>query len=107
MCERIPDSRKPELEENDTPMKTADGSRLPDLGKAHLRVKVGQREFEHTFVIAKLTNDGILGVEFLRMYGGSIDFGGNNFSLDGKRMPTRNGLRRDRCYRVSLQKRKK
>ena len=99
---KIPEHKRPELEENDVPMKTADGSRLLDLGKADLKVKVDEREYTHPFVIAKLTDDGILGTDFLRMHGGNIDFSKNRFYLDGRAMATRNGLARDRCYRVSL-----
>jgi len=103
--QRISEALKPELMENEIPMKTADGSELPDLGKVTLKVKVGKREFFHTFVVADLTNDSILGIDFLRMHKGYIDFSGNKFSLDGKGMPTRSGLKRDRCYRVSLAER--
>ena len=99
---RIPEQDRPVLEENEIPMKTADGSRLPDLGKTHLRVRVDKKEYTHPFVIARLTDDGIIGTDFLRMHGGNIDFSKNRFCLDGKAMTTRNGLARDRCYRVSL-----
>ena len=100
--ERISESLRPDLEENLIPMKTADGSRLPDMGKVHLKVRVDKREFEHQFVVASLTNEGILGTDFLRMHGGNIDFSRNKFYLDGKMMATRDGLTRDRCYRVSV-----
>ena len=83
-------------------MKTADGSRLPDLGKIQLLVKVDKREFVHPFVVAKLTNEGILGTDFLRIHGGNIDFAKNKFYLGGKVMTTRDGLSRNKCYRVSL-----
>ena len=98
----IPEEIRPELEENDVVMKTADGSLLPDLGKIHLCVKVDRREFVHQFVVAKLTNEGILGTDFLRIHGGNIDFAKNKFFLGGKAMATKDGLSRDKCYRVSL-----
>ena len=99
---RMSKSLRPELQGNNTPMKTADGSRLPDLGKVRLMVKVGSWEFEHSFIVAKLTNEGILGTDFLRMHGGRIDFANNKFYLGGKQMKTMDGLTRDRCYRVSV-----
>ena len=100
--QRISESLRPRLEENPIPMKTADGSRLPDLGMVQMRVRVDRREFEHSFVVASLTNEGILGTDFLRMHGGNIDFSRNKFYLNGKVMATRDGLTRDRCYRVSM-----
>lgn len=98
----IPEAERPELEENDVEMRTASGSLLPDLGRALLYVKVEKREFLHPFIVAKLTNEGILGTDFLRIHGGNIDFANNKFSLGGKVVMTRNGLSRNKCYRVSL-----
>ena len=38
--------------------------------------------------MAKFTNEGILGTDFLRAYGGSIDFARNKICLDGEAMAT-------------------
>ena len=46
----------------------------------------------HPLVIAKLTNNYILGTNFLRMHSGSIDFEKNRFSLGGTVMTIRSGL---------------
>ena len=71
--EKIPGDRRPELEENEMRMTTADGSLLPDYGKIHLLVQVGKKVYEHPFILAKLTNEVILGTHFLRVYGSSIN----------------------------------
>ena len=89
------------LEANDVDMATADGSHLSDLGKVHLRVKVDSKEFKHSFIVAKVTNKGILGTDFLRMHGGKIDFCTNKFFLGGHSMSTKNWLDRNKCYQVS------
>ena len=52
-------------------MTTADGFCLSDLGKVHPRVKVDCHEYEHSFIVANITNAGILGRDFLRMHGGN------------------------------------
>ena len=49
-----------------------------------------------------MTNEGILGIDFLRMRGGKIDFCTYKFFLTGHPMLTRNGLDRNKCYRVLL-----
>ena len=99
---RISPEKRPALQRNPVSMTTADGSSLPDIGKVYLTVKVGPTEFEHPFIVASLTNDGILGTDFLRMHGGEIDFSRNKFALGGKTMKTINGLQRGKCYRVSV-----
>ena len=75
-------------------MTTADSSQLSDLGKLHLGVKVDRRKYEDSFMVAKITNEGILGTDFLRMYIRRIDLVENRFLLDGQTMKIRNGLDR-------------
>ena len=58
-------------------MTKSDGPLLPDYGKIHLLVQVGMKMVEHPFIVAKLPNEGIRGTDFLREYGGSIDFARN------------------------------
>ena len=83
-------------------MTTADGSLLPDYGKIQLLVQVGMKMYGHPFVVAKFTNEGILGTDFLRALEGSIDFATNKVWLDGKAMATCNWSAGNRCYQVSL-----
>ena len=47
-------------------MTKADGSLLPNFWKIHLPVQVGMKMYEHPFIVAKLTNEGTLGTDFLR-----------------------------------------
>ena len=61
-----------------------------------------EKEFRHSFLVPKLTNEGILGTDFQRIHSGSIDFKKNRFSLGGTVMTTRSGLSRNKCYGVSL-----
>ena len=65
--EKIPEERRLELVENEVRMTTAGGSLLLDYGKIHFLVQVWVKVFEHPFIVAELTNEGILGV-----YGGSL-----------------------------------
>ena len=76
---------------NKVDMATADGSHLFDLGKVHLKVEVDHKNYEHLSVVAKVTNEAILGTDFLRMHGGKIDFVENRFLQDGQLMRTCNG----------------
>ena len=64
--QKIPKKGRPEFGENEVRMTTADGSLLPDDGRIPLQVQVGMKMYEHPFIVAKLTNEGILGTYFLR-----------------------------------------
>ena len=59
-------------------------------------MKVDSKEYEHSFIVANVTNEGILGTDFLRMHGGKIDFCTNKFFLGCHPMSTRNGLDRNK-----------
>ena len=59
-----------------------DGSLLPNCGEIHLFVQVGMKMYEHPFIVAMLTNEGILGTDLLTAYGGSIEFARNKVCLD-------------------------
>ena len=48
--------------------------------------------YEHPFIVAKLTNEGILGTDFLKVYGDCIDFARKKVSLDGQAMAIGNGF---------------
>ena len=56
----------------------------------------------HPFIVANVTNEGILVTDFLRMHNGHIAFGNNQFSLGGKMLITKRGLGRTSCSWVSL-----
>ena len=58
--------------------------------------------YEYPFIVAKFTNEGFLGTDFLRVYRGSIDFARNKVCLDGEAMATHSGLAGNRSYQVSL-----
>ena len=102
---KIPSKVRPCLVKNDVHMKMADGAGLASLGKAHFLVKIDKNEYVHEFIVACLTNDGILGIDFLREHGGLIDLANDKFTLNGRLMATKNGLSADRCYRVALAER--
>ena len=82
--EKIPEERRPDSEDNDVRLTTADGSLLLDCRKIYLPVQVGIKMDEHPLMVAKLTNEDILRTDFLRAYGGSIDFDRKKVCLDGK-----------------------
>ena len=100
--QRIPEECRPKLEKNPVPMRTADGSTLADLGVVQMKVWIDQQEIEHEFVVASLTNEGILGTDFLRIHRGNIDFAKNKFYMNGQLMLTRNGTMDKRCNRISV-----
>ncbi|KAK3743858.1 hypothetical protein QZH41_005256 [Actinostola sp. cb2023] len=53
-------------------MVLADGSSSPFEGRGLMKVKLGEDDYEHTIWVANIGSDGILGLDFMRKYGGQI-----------------------------------
>ena len=52
---RIPEGKRPKLEENEVEMKKkSNGSLFPDNERVQLRVKVQKKKFMHPFIVVKL-----------------------------------------------------
>lgn len=99
---RIPQASRPELVACVGGLKMVDGDQLSALGRAKFVVQVDKTEYVHEFIVACTTDDGILGMDFLREHGGLIDLAHDRFTLNGQRVHTQGGLSLDRCYRVAL-----
>ncbi|XP_055873612.1 uncharacterized protein LOC129924032 [Biomphalaria glabrata] len=57
-------------------LKTASGELMPIKGLADLEFELGCQSFGHEFLIANITDDCILGIDFLQKFGFSINISG-------------------------------
>ena len=85
--------------------------------KIYLKVKIWKFEIAHSFlIVAGLSTDVILGADFLKAYGGIIDFKKETFELMGESLPknivmyrsviNNDSVREPRCYglKINMQK---
>ena len=91
-----------QLQDDGEELRSADGGSLTVWGRTDVTLSVGGEEYCHSVIVADLTNEGILGMDFLKMYGGTLDFKRNRLSLDGMEVPVQSLLDSKRCYRVVL-----
>ncbi|XP_033761565.1 uncharacterized protein LOC117343329 [Pecten maximus] len=71
--DRIREDDRPSMENMDKLIKTANGSRLEVVGAGVLSFSLGARTVEMTTVIADLTIDGLLGMDFMIEQGCMVD----------------------------------
>ena len=64
----IPSEDRPELSPHDKELVSADGTPLTILGEGIFNITVGQRTVPHTTVVAAISNDGLLGMDFLKTH---------------------------------------
>ncbi|XP_056022110.1 uncharacterized protein LOC130054993 [Ostrea edulis] len=81
LCE---EADKPSLEESKQIITSASDSRLCQFGKGNFAVKVGKSKENVEVVVADITVDGILGLDFLKTCNGAIDFETSSLKLNNE-----------------------
>ena len=76
-------------------MTAVNGSDVSVLGKAKLRIEINGKEYEHTFVIAGVEEEGILGKDFLRANRCYWNWEQNTLEIDGNELKCRVPLLKD------------
>ena len=71
---QIPEDHRPELTPSENSLVSADGSSLNSIGEAIFNITVGQITVPHHVIVADISNDGLLGIDFLKYHEFSIDF---------------------------------
>ena len=98
----IPSRVRPKLEEAYVDLQTANGNRLLVLGRAEMEITLEGKTYSHSIIVAELTNEGILGLDFLRLYQGVVDVGKQRVFLNGSIYAAKAKLGVRKCYRVSV-----
>lgn len=65
------------------------GEELDIIGSRHLRFSIGNRQYNHNFVVAPfaIKKDGIIGLDLLKTLGARIDLITEEVELDGQKIP--------------------
>ena len=83
---KIPRESRPELEQDGVRVVQADGTVMKTRGVAHLDLKVGHTTCPVRAVIANVKVEGILGMDFLSVTGGTLNFRTCELMLHGERI---------------------
>ena len=77
----------------------AQGRRIATEGEVDLALSVGHRQVRHRFVVARVTSDILLGMDFLSKFGCVVDFSRNMLKMCGQWVPWQLS-RNDSCQKV-------
>jgi hypothetical protein len=64
----LPNSMKPTLRPVNTNLVTATGESSPFCGQSEVSLSLGSNTFDHNLLIANISNNGILGLDFLERH---------------------------------------
>ena len=96
----IPLERRPKLEDQGVRVLQADGKPLETLGVALVDVCVGRTTYTVRVVFAKVSVQGILGMDFLLPTRGKLDFGRRELVLNGEHVKCTSRSGAPLCARV-------
>ncbi len=83
--ENLPYFIKPKLEPVNTSLITVTGESTPYLGKTEVEICIGNQRVKHTFLIADIKQDEILGLDFLTKNKCDLMFSKGYIVLHGER----------------------
>lgn len=68
-------------------IRLADGRPLQAEGRLMLEIRLGPVMVEHEAIVARISDEGVIGYDFLLAHGCAMDIGNLEFCLRGKRIP--------------------
>ena len=98
----IPKDRRPELYEVDTVLVTADDTPLNIYGRTTFNVKFGKEWVRHSVIVANVTNEGLIGIDFLLEHKVSLDFASQKITFHGEDFQAQCNSTQERACRVAV-----
>ena len=98
----IPEDQRPELYEVDTVLVTADDTPLKILGRTIFNIKFGKQWVRHSVIVANVTNEGLIGMDFLLEHKVSLDFANKTVHFHGEDFQAQCNSTRERACRVAI-----
>ena len=100
--EHLPDGQRPPLRPYNKNCVSADNSPVKVYGQVEFSITVGTKTVNHNVLVGEITNEGILGVDFMIAHGLVLDFAANSILCDGKPLVANLKQGTDQVCRVAL-----
>ena len=98
----IPEDKRPELYKHERVLVTADDKPLNVYGQTTFNVKFGSQWVRHTALVAEITNDGLIGMDFLTEHKVSLDFGSQKITFRGEDLEAQCNSTQERACRIAV-----
>ena len=98
----IPEDKRPELYKHERVLVTADDKPLNLYGQTTFNIKLETQWVRHTALVVEITNDGLIGMDFLTEHKVSLDFGSQKISFQGENLEAQCNKTQERACRVSV-----
>ena len=81
---------------------TADGTPMNVYGMSKINIKFGNQWVRHNVIIANISNDGLIGIDFLVQHGIKIDFAKQTIHVEGEEILAQCRSTRNESCRVAI-----
>ena len=93
---------QPQLSHYPGSLISVDGSSIEVQGQAMMNIQIGSKLFRHEVLIADITNQGIIGMDFLQQHKMVLDFARSKLTCEGQDVKTHCRAGTHRACRVSV-----
>ena len=100
--EKMTPDERPELQEYTGTLLSADGSTIKTLGLIELNIKLGLQDFRQRCIVCDITNDGLIGLDFLKNHNVGINFGKQKVVCKNENLPVKCRVGQTKTCRVYL-----
>ena len=99
---QIPADDRPDLEPPSNALISADGSPIQSIGESLFNITIGTKTIAHRTIVADISNDGLIGIDFLKEHQFSIDFKTNKLHCQDESISAECILGQHRACRVTI-----
>ena len=100
--QQIPEDKRPELYEYKNVIVTADDTPLNVYGQTTFNIKFGSQWVRHQTLVADISNEGLIGIDFLTQHKVSLDFANKKISFHGEDFQAQCYDVRERACRIHV-----
>ena len=100
--QEIPNEKRPELYEYDRTIVTADDTPLNVYGCTVFNIKFGDQWVRHSALVAEISNDGLIGIDFLTQHEVSLDFARKTVSFHGEKFQAQCHHTKEQACRIHV-----
>ena len=98
----IPAEERPDLQTEEKELVTADDKPLKVFGRTTLNIKFGTQWVRHEVYVAEISNQGLIGVDFLLQHKVSLDFAEQKITFHGENFKAQCTTIQERTCRISV-----
>ena len=102
ILDKMEDDERPEVKEYNGTLRSADGSVIKTTGLVYLNIKLGKQVFRQRTIVSDITNDGLIGLDFLKEHDVEINFAKQKVMYKDQQLPVRCKSGSPRTCRVYL-----